>query len=35
MDQLQEMLVSSGVLEPAKRVPYEQLVVAEFAGKAK
>lgn len=35
MDQLQEMLVSSGVLEPAKRVPYEQLVVAEFAAKVK
>jgi NitT/TauT family transport system substrate-binding protein len=35
MDALQDMLVASGVLEQAKRVPYEQLVVPGFATKAK
>lgn len=35
MDALQDMLVASGVLESAKRVPYEQFVVTEFAAKAK
>ncbi len=33
MDSLQDMLVASGVLEPAKRVKYEQLVVTDFAAK--
>ena len=35
MEQLQNMLVASGLLETAKRVPYEQLVASEFAAKAK
>jgi len=35
IEQLQDMLVASGVLEPAKRVKYEQVVVTDFAAKAK
>lgn len=34
MDTLQDMLVTSGVLDGAKRVKYEQLVVTDFATKA-
>jgi NitT/TauT family transport system substrate-binding protein len=34
MDTLQDMLVTSGVLDNAKRVKYEQLVVTDFAAKA-
>lgn len=33
MDTLQDMLVTSGVLDGAKRVKYEQLVVTDFATK--
>ncbi|CAN5120067.1 ABC transporter substrate-binding protein [soil metagenome] len=35
IDQLQDMLVASGVLESGKRVKYEQVVVTSFAAKAK
>lgn len=35
VEQLQDMLVTSGVLEAAKRVKYEQVVVTDFATKAK
>jgi NitT/TauT family transport system substrate-binding protein len=34
IDTLQDMLVASGVLDAAKRVPYEQVVVTEFTSKA-
>ncbi|MCU4120694.1 ABC transporter substrate-binding protein [Variovorax sp. N23] len=35
VEQLQDMLTASGVLESAKRVKYEQVVVTDFATKAK
>lgn len=35
MNKLQEMLVTSGVLEAQKRVPYDKLVVTTFATEAK
>ncbi|GAA5233960.1 ABC transporter substrate-binding protein [Verticiella sediminum] len=35
IEQLQDMLITSGVLEPAKRVAYEQVVIADFANAAK
>ena len=35
IESLQDMLVTSGVLESAKRVKYEQVVVTEFTSKAK
>lgn len=35
IEQLQDMLTASGVLEAAKRVKYEQVVVTDFATKAK
>ena len=35
IEQLQDMLIASGVLEAAKRVKYEQVVVTDFANKAK
>ncbi|MGR4868117.1 ABC transporter substrate-binding protein [Variovorax sp. LARHSF232] len=35
IEQLQDMLIASGVLEAAKRVKYEQVVVTDFAAKAK
>jgi len=34
IDRLQDMLVASGVLEAAKRVPYEAVVTTEFSSKA-
>ena len=34
MDTLQDMLVTSGVLDNAKRVKYEQMVVTDFTAKA-
>ncbi|WP_291138029.1 ABC transporter substrate-binding protein [Hydrogenophaga sp.] len=35
IDTLQDMLVASGVLDTAKRVKYEQVVVTDFTAKAK
>jgi NitT/TauT family transport system substrate-binding protein len=35
MEQLQDMLIASGVLESGKRVKYENLVVTDFAAKLK
>lgn len=35
IDTLQDMLVASGILEQAKRVKYEQVVVNDFSAKAK
>lgn len=35
MDKLQEMLVASGVLDAAKRVPYDAVVTTEFSSKAR
>lgn len=35
VEQLQDMLTTSGVMESAKRVKYEQVVVTDFATKAK
>lgn len=35
IEQLQDMLTASGVLESGKRVKYEQVVVTDFAAKAK
>ena len=35
IEQLQDMLIASGVLEAAKRVKYEQVVVTDFAAKVK
>jgi len=35
IESLQDMLVTSGVLESAKRVKYEQVVVTDFTSKAK
>lgn len=35
IDNLQDMLVTSGVLESAKRVKYEQVVVTDFTSKAR
>lgn len=35
IEQLQDMLIASGVLESAKRVKYEQVVVTDFATRAK
>lgn len=35
IEQLQDMLIASGVLESARRVKYEDVVVTEFATKAK
>jgi NitT/TauT family transport system substrate-binding protein len=34
MEKLQDMLAASGLLDKAKRVRYEDLVVTEFAKKA-
>jgi len=35
MEKFQDILVQGGVLDPAKRVKYQDLVVADFAAKAK